>query len=39
MQLRGGAEEELAGALTRKELETLNRLLRKLLLRAEESSG
>lgn len=39
MQLRGGAEEELAGALTRKQLETLNRLLRKLLLRAEESSS
>jgi DNA-binding MarR family transcriptional regulator len=39
MQLRGGAEEELASALTRKELETLNRLLRKLLLGAEETSG
>jgi len=39
MQLRGGAEEQLASALTRKELEKLNRLLRKLLLRAEESSG
>lgn len=39
MELRGGAEDELAGALTRKELQTLNRLLRKLLLRAEKSSG
>lgn len=39
MQLRGGTEEELAGALTRKELATLNRLLRKLLLRAEGSPG
>lgn len=39
MQLRGGAEEDLAGALSRTELATLNRLLRKLLLRAEESSG
>lgn len=39
MRLRGGAEEYLAGALSRTELATLNRLLRKLLLRAEESSA
>jgi len=37
MALRGQAEEDLAGALTRKELVSLNRLLRKMLLRAERS--
>ena len=35
MALRGDAEERLAGALTRKELGTLNRLLRKMVLQAE----
>lgn len=35
MALRGSAEEDLAGALTRKELGSLNRLLKKLLLHAE----
>jgi DNA-binding MarR family transcriptional regulator len=37
MELRGGAEEDLAKALTPKELVVLNRLLRKLLLRAERT--
>ncbi len=35
MARRGDAEERLAGALTRKELGTLNRLLRKMVLQAE----
>ena len=35
MALRGNAEEELATALTRKELATLNRLLKKLTLHVE----
>lgn len=35
MALRGVAEEQLAGTLSRKELGTLNRLLRKLVLHAE----
>ena len=35
MSLRGSAEEELATALTRKELATLNRLLKKLTLKVE----
>jgi DNA-binding MarR family transcriptional regulator len=38
MALRGEAEEELAGVLSRRELATLNRLLRKLLLHAEQST-
>lgn len=39
MELRGTAEDELAAALTRRELVTLNRLLRKmnLLIEGEES--
>lgn len=36
MALRGTAEEELAGALSPKELATLNRLLKKLTLYVEE---
>lgn len=39
MGMRGAAEEDLAGALTRKELGSLNRLLRKLLLHAEGGDG
>ena len=35
MAVRGDAEEHLAAALTPKELTTLNRLLKKLVLRAE----
>jgi DNA-binding MarR family transcriptional regulator len=35
MELRGTAEDELAGALTRRELATLNRLLKKLNLLIE----
>lgn len=35
MALRGSAEDELATALTRKELATLNRLLKKLTLKVE----
>lgn len=35
MALRGGAEDDLATALTAKELATLNRLLKKLMLRVE----
>jgi hypothetical protein len=35
MELRGTAEDELAGALTRRELVTLNRLLKKLTLLIE----
>jgi len=35
MALRGTAEEELAAALTRKELATLNRLMKKLTLQIE----
>jgi DNA-binding MarR family transcriptional regulator len=37
MELRGTAEEELAGALSRRELATLNRLLKKLTLHVEQS--
>lgn len=37
MSLRGTAEDELASALTRRELTSLNRLLRKLTLHVEES--
>jgi DNA-binding MarR family transcriptional regulator len=37
MELRGTAEDELAAALTRRELVTLNRLLKKLTLHVEES--
>ena len=39
MALRGTAEDELAAALTRKELVTLNRLLRKLTLNAENAGS
>jgi len=39
MDLRGRAEDELAAALTRRELVTLNRLLKKLTLHIEESGG
>jgi DNA-binding MarR family transcriptional regulator len=39
MSRRGVAEDELGAALTRKELGTLNRLLKKMVLRIEESSG
>jgi DNA-binding MarR family transcriptional regulator len=39
MSLRGTAEDELASALTRRELVTLNRLLKKLTLHVEESGG
>jgi hypothetical protein len=35
MDLRGVAEDDLAQALTRKELTTLNRLLKKLTLHIE----
>lgn len=35
MELRGTAEDELASALTRRELATLNRLLKKLTLHVE----
>jgi hypothetical protein len=39
MALRGDAEEQIAAVLTRKELGTLNRLLRKLLLHAEQNAS
>jgi DNA-binding MarR family transcriptional regulator len=39
MSVRGVAEEELAAALTRKELAALNRLLKKLTLYVEKSTG
>jgi DNA-binding MarR family transcriptional regulator len=39
MELRGTAEDELATALTRRELVTLNRLLKKLTLHVEASGG
>ena len=39
MALRGTAEEELAAALTRKELATLNRLMKKLTLQVEAAKG
>ena len=35
LEIRGAAEEDLVGALTPKELATLNRLLKKLTLRVE----
>ena len=38
MALRGNAEDELAGALSRRELVTLNRLLKKLTLHIEAGS-
>ena len=38
MDLRGHAEDELATVLTRKELATLNRLLKKMTLRIETES-
>src|SRR3954465_11877566 len=37
MELRGTAEKERAGALSRRELATLNRLLKKLTLHVEQS--
>ncbi len=37
MELRGTAEDELAGVLTRRELATLNRLLRKMTLHIEST--
>jgi DNA-binding MarR family transcriptional regulator len=39
MDRRGGAEEELAAALSRKELLTLNRLLKKMLLHVESEGS
>jgi DNA-binding MarR family transcriptional regulator len=39
MALRGSAEDELGAALTRRELTTLNRLLRKLTLHVEASQS
>jgi DNA-binding MarR family transcriptional regulator len=39
MELRGTAEDELAEALSRRELVTLNRLLKKLTLRIESDAG
>jgi DNA-binding MarR family transcriptional regulator len=38
MELRGTAEDELASAITRRELVTLNRLLKKLTLRIETAA-
>ena len=38
MSVRGVAEDELAAALTRKELVTLNRLLKKLTLQVENAT-
>ena len=37
MALRGSAEDDLATALTRKELATLNRLMKKLTLHVEST--
>ena len=37
MAMRGSAEDELATALTRKELATLNRLMKKLALHVEST--
>ena len=37
MALRGSAEDDLATALTRKELATLNRLMKKLALHVEST--
>jgi hypothetical protein len=37
MAMRGDAEDELATAITRKELATLNRLLKKLTLHIEDA--
>ena len=39
MHLRGTAEDELATVLTRKELTTLNRLLKKMTVQIETPSG
>ncbi|WP_436702085.1 MarR family winged helix-turn-helix transcriptional regulator [Nocardioides sp. BYT-33-1] len=36
MDIRGAAEDDLAGALTERELATLNRLLKKVAVRSEE---
>ena len=36
MELRGRAEDDLAEALTERELATLNRLLKKVTVRSEE---
>ena len=38
MAMRGDAEDELATALTRKELTTLNRLMKKLTLHIESTA-
>lgn len=39
MDIRGEAENDLAGALTERELATLNRLLKKVTVRTEERQG
>jgi DNA-binding MarR family transcriptional regulator len=39
MEIRGRAEEDLAEALTARELTTLNRLLKKVTVRSEEREG
>lgn len=39
MAIRGDAEDDLAGALTERELATLNRLLKKVTLRTEERTA
>ena len=39
MDIRGHAEDDLAQALTERELATLNRLLKKVTLRSEERAG
>lgn len=39
MEIRGDAENDLAGALTERELATLNRLLKKVTVRSEERTA
>jgi hypothetical protein len=39
MDIRGHAEDDLAEALTERELATLNRLLKKVTVRSEEREG
>ncbi|WP_278257710.1 MarR family transcriptional regulator [Nocardioides convexus] len=39
MDIRGEAENDLAGALSERETATLNRLLKKVALRAEERTA
>lgn len=39
MDIRGAAEDDLAGALTERELATLNRLLKKVTVRSEERAA